>query len=176
MPLRGRFMFMRVTGLFILCALAASACGPSDTNAPTDPAEPIDTPAADAPPTPAPPGGVGAMLPGSGPQSFVGRWAANVAWCPNTTGAERPIDITATRFEGYENNCTIAEIDQVGEGYDAVLRCQSEGQTNLERIRMVTSGQSLRLTYLDRDNVVVNLTKCTTLGDTTPSGPSLKLD
>jgi hypothetical protein len=116
------------------------------------------------------------MLPGYGPQNFIGRWAANVAWCQNTTGADRPIEISATRFEGYENSCAIAEIDQVGEGYDAVLRCQAEGQTRLERVRMVASGQSLRLTYLDRDNAGVNLTKCTTLGDTAPAGPSLKLD
>ncbi len=172
----GRFMPMRVTGLFILFALTAAACGPSDTNAPTDPAEPIDTPAADAPPSPATPGGVGAMLPGSGPQSFVGRWAANVAWCPNTHGAEQPIEITPTRFIGYENSCTIATIDQRDDGYDAALRCQAEGETTIERVRMVASGQTLQLTYLDRDNASISLTKCTTLGDTTPSGPELKID
>lgn len=169
-------MPMRVTSLYILAALAVAACGPSDTNAPTDPAEPIETPAADAPPSPQGPGGVGPMMPGSGPQSFVGRWAADVSWCPNTQGPERPIEITPTRFQGYENSCTIAEVNQVGQGYDAVLRCQAEGQTNLERVRMVASGQALRLTYLDRDNAVVNLTKCTTLGDTASTGPSLKMD
>ncbi len=176
MRLAGRFLPMRVTGLFILGVLAVAACGPSETNAPTDPAEPIDTPVADTPPPPAAPGGVGAMLPGYGPQSFVGRWAANVAWCPNTQGAEQPIEITPTRFIGYENSCTIADIDQRGEGYDAALRCRAEGETNIERVRMVASGQTLQLTYLDRDNASVSLTKCTTLADTAPSGPSLKLD
>lgn len=172
----GRFVPMKVTSLFISTALAVAACGPSETNAPTEPAEPIDTPAADAPPAAARPGGVGAMLPGAGPQSFVGRWAANVAWCPNTQGPEQPIEITPTRFIGYENSCTIATVDQTGEGYDAALRCQAEGQTSIERVRMVASGQTLQLTYLDRDNATISLTKCTTLGDTASSGPSLKLD
>lgn len=154
--------------LSLLAALAVSACNPGEPNPPTDPADPIDTPGAAVDPT-VPPPGAGPSLPGAGPRNFVGRWAADVSWCPNTTGAERPIEITTTRFEGYENSCAIVSINQVSEGYEADLTCTAEGTLSNERVRMSVTGQTLRLTWLNRDNAVVNLTKCTTLEDT-PTG------
>lgn len=158
---------MTLSRLTLAGLLALAACGPEATNPPTEPAQPIDTPAAAAPPLPPPPG-VGSVMPGAGPQSFVGRWAADVAWCLNQQGAERPIEISATRFEGYENSCAIASVDQVGDGYEASLACTAEGTTSNERVRMAVSGQTLRLTWLNRENAVVSLTKCTQL-DETPS-------
>lgn len=152
-----------------------AACGPSEVNAPTQPARPVDTPLANAPAA-APPPGTAPLAPGAGPQNFIGRWAANVSWCSNTQGAERPIEITATRLEGYENSCAIDSIDQQADGYIASLSCAAEGMTNRERVRLSASGQTLRMTYLDRDGATVNLTKCTTLGDTPQTGPSLKLN
>lgn len=153
--------------LSLLATLAVAACGPGQPNPPTEPAEPIDTPEAGAPS--AGPAGAGAGQPGAGPRSFVGRWAADVSWCPNTTGPERPIEITTTRFEGYENSCAIASISQIADGYEALLTCTAEGAVADERVRMSVTGQSLRLTWLERDNAVVALTKCTTLEDT-PAG------
>jgi hypothetical protein len=153
------------TSLSLLAVFAVAACGPGEPNPPTEPADPIDTPEAAAPPVSSDPG-AGSLLPGAGPRSFVGRWAADVSWCPNTTGPERPIEITTTRFEGYENSCEIASISQVADGYEAALRCTAEGMTSSERVRMSVTGQSLRLTWLNRDNAVVALTKCTTLEDT----------
>ena len=139
--------------------LTLAACGPPETNAPTDPAAPITTPEAEAPP-PAPPPGVGSIMPGSGPPTFVGRWAANVAWCADPRGAERPIEITTTRFEGYENSCAIAAITQVADGYQASLVCAAEGQTSREQVRMAVHGESMRLTWLNRNNAVISLTRC----------------
>jgi len=145
--------------LAVLSVLMLAACGQSETNAPTDPAQPIDTPEAEAPP-PTPPPGVGSIMPGSGPQTFVGRWAANAAWCANLQGAERPIEITTTRFEGYENSCGILSITQVADGYQASLACASEGQTSNERIRMAVHGEGMRLTWLNRNNAVISLVRC----------------
>jgi hypothetical protein len=142
-----------------LPALMLAACGPSGTNPPTDPAAPIDTPEALSPP-PATPPGVGSMLPGSGPQTFVGRWTANPAWCANTQGPERPIEITTTRFEGYENSCGILSIHQVADGYQAALACASEGQTSTERVRLAVQGENMRLTWLNRNNAVISLARC----------------
>lgn len=159
---------MTRTSLSLLAVFALAACGPGETNPPTDPADPIDTPEAAAPPASSEPG-AGSLLPGAGPRSFVGRWAADVSWCPNTTGPERPIEITTTRFEGYENSCAIGSINQVSDGYEADLTCTAEGTVSSERVRMSVAGQTLRLTWLNRDNAVVNLTKCTTLDDT-PAG------
>ena len=159
---------MTRTSLSLVAVLAVAACGPGEPNPPTQPAEPIDTPEAAAPP-PTPPPGLGPALPGGGPRNFVGRWAADVSWCSSTSGAERPIEITTTRFEGYENSCAIEAIQQVSDGYEADLTCMAEGSVAKERVRMSVAGQTLRLTWLNRDNAVVNLTKCTTLEDT-PAG------
>ncbi len=159
---------MTRNALTLLAVLAVAACGPGEPNPPTEPAEPIETADAAAPP-PAPPTGLGPSLPGGGPRNFVGRWAADVSWCSNKTGAERPIEITTTRFEGYENSCAIAAIQQVSDGYEADLTCMAEGAVANERVRLAVTGQTLRLTWLNRDNAVVDLTKCTTLEDT-PAG------
>lgn len=145
--------------LALLAVLALAACGQAGTNPPTDPAAPIDTPEAQAP-APTPPPGVGSIMPGSGPQTFVGRWAANAAWCANPQGAERPIEITTTRFEGYENSCGILSIIQVADGYQAALACAAEGQTSSERIRMAVQGDGMRLTWLNRNNAVISLARC----------------
>ena len=142
----------------VLTTLALASCGPAETNAPTDPAAPIDTPEADAPAA-TPPPGVGSIMPGSGPQTFVGRWAANAGWCANLQGPQRPIEITTTRFEGYENSCGIVSISQVSDGYEAALACASEGQTSSERIRMAVQGESMRLTWLNRNDAVITLAR-----------------
>ncbi len=145
--------------LLSLLALALAGCGQSEINPPTDPAAPIDTPEAQAP-APTPPPGVGSIMPGSGPQTFVGRWAADAAWCVNPQGAERPIEITTTRFEGYENSCGIQSISQVSDGYQALLACAAEGVESNERIRMVVQGDGMRLTWLNRNNAVISLARC----------------
>ncbi|MDP3801187.1 hypothetical protein [Brevundimonas sp.] len=155
---------MTVKRLTLMSVLALAACGQSETNPPTDPAAPIDTPEAEAP-APTPPPGVGSIMPGSGPQTFVGRWAANPAWCANVQGPERPIEITTTRFEGYENSCGILSISQVADGYEASLACAAEGQTSSERIRMAVQGDGMRLTWLNRNDAVVSLARCPALAE-----------
>ncbi|WP_426027756.1 hypothetical protein [Brevundimonas sp. TWP2-3-4b2] len=142
---------------FTLFALAA--CGQSGVNPPTAPAAPINTPEAEAPP-PTPPPGVGSIMPGSGPQTFIGLWAANRAWCINPAGAQRPIAISTTRFEGYENSCGIVSVSQVADGYEVSLACAAEGQTSSERVRMNVQGDNMRLTWLNRNSAVVSLARC----------------
>ncbi len=162
--------------LFFLTSVAfLASCGENtNVNPPTEPASPIETPDAAGAPSPAAPGAPGAgNLPGTGPDSFVGRWAADVSWCTAPTGDGRPIEITPDRFEGYENSCAITAVAQANAGYDATLRCQGEGVTSTERVRMIVTGSQLALTYLDRGGEPVTLNKCTTLGDTTRSGPAL---
>ena len=154
-----RFGLMTDRRLALLSLLVLAACGPTEVNPPTDPAEPIDTPEAQAPPS-TPPPGVGSIMPGSGPETFVGRWAAEASWCTDPQGAERPIEITTTRFEGYENSCGIVSISQVENGYEAGLACAAEGVTSNERIRMAVQGDGMRLTWLNRDNAVVSLVRC----------------
>lgn len=138
----------RILGLACPLILLA-ACGDGASAPPTGSPDPS------APPAPEQP-----TSPGAGPASFVGLWAADPAWCANTAGAERPIAISLTRFEGYENGCDIDSVDETLGGYDVGLTCEAEGQTTSERARMVVSGDRLQLTWLDRSATAVSLTRC----------------
>lgn len=111
------------------------------------------------------------MLPGRGATSFIGRWAAEVSWCAAPQGERRPIEITSTRFEGYENACEIAAVDEVADGYVATLACVSEGTVRSERVRFQVTQDVMRLSYLDRTGDPVTLRKCTTLEDTATTQP-----
>ena len=128
-----------MTRLLILSAFfAVAACSSGeDAAAPADPA-------------PVPP--VEAETPAPGPDAgnFVGSWAAQASWCGNTTGPERPIRITTTTFEGYENSCRISQVQQTNSAYEAVLDCTSEGTTTQERVRMRVVDDRLTLSWLDR--------------------------
>ncbi len=146
--------------------LGLAACGESGpVNPPTEPAPSVQSPE----PAASAPRGQTSMLPGRGPASFVGRWAADVTWCSASQGANRPIEITSTRFEGYENSCEIAAVEELADGYVATLACLSEGTANAERVRFQVTGATLRMTYLDRGGEPVELNKCTTLKDTAPA-------
>ncbi|WGM30374.1 hypothetical protein [Brevundimonas sp. NIBR11] len=152
------------------CALGLSACGESGpVNPPTEPAAPV----AGQDPSAVPAAGQTSMLPGRGPTSFVGRWAANVSWCATPQGERRPIEISSTRFEGYENSCEIAAVEEVADGYVATLACVAEGAANSERVRFQVIGNDMRMTYLDRAGDPVELHKCTTLTDTAVKPPAV---
>jgi hypothetical protein len=139
--------------------MVCAACERQTVNAPTDPAAPIMTEGSSAPP-PVGPAGLDPIMPGAGPATFVGRWAAEPSWCANTSGAEQPLTISTIRFEGYENSCAISTLAQVADGYEAVLACEAEGVPARERIRMVTQGEGMRLTWLNRNDAVVQLIRC----------------
>lgn len=147
----------RILPVIALTALLA-ACGQQNVNPPTEPAEPITGPGTEAPKeTDA------ETRPGTGAASFVGRWAADASWCANTSGAERAIEITPTRFEGYENSCLIAGVDERNGGWTVNLQCESEGQTRSERVQVAVADDILDLSYPDRGGETVELTRCPVL-------------
>jgi len=147
---------MRLQAISMLATVVLSACGQAEVNPPDQPAPPVQSP--EALRAVEPPGL--SSLANRGPASFVGLWAGNAAWCAAPQGAERPIRITPLRFEGYENSCDIARITEVAGGYDADLRCQAEGRTRTERVRLMTSGDMLTILYLDRDGASAKLGRC----------------
>jgi hypothetical protein len=131
-------------------AAAVAACG-------NDPMEPGPvTPDADAPLPPAEP----APARTTGHAELLGDWAAYPAWCSNTTGPERPITITLTRFEGYENSCAIEASRPIAEGHELDLVCQGEGQETRETVRASATEDRLRLSYPDRDGATVAFSRC----------------
>ncbi len=138
--------------LMVIGALAA--CGDTDVNPPTEPAAPITTPDEDSP------SGKESPLPGLGPVSFIGRWAAQPTWCGNTKGPEQAIEISTTRFQGYENGCDITRIEEVPRGYIAWLACEAEGVSTTERVGFSVTGQTLSMTWLDRASLKTEFTRC----------------
>jgi hypothetical protein len=153
---------IRSTALAGVLVLLSACEKMSPVNPPTEPARAIeiDDPGA------LPAAGQTSMLPGRGAASFVGRWAGDVAWCAAPQGARSPVEISATRFEGYETSCAIAAVDEVADGYVATLACLAQGQARSERVRFQVTGDVMRLAWLDRVGEPVSLRKCTTLGDT----------
>lgn len=143
-----------------ILTFALAACEGESVNPPTEPAAPVSAADGSAPtPAPVASGGNPAM-PGSGPATFVGHWAANPDWCANPRGDHQPITISPLRFEGYENSCAITSLDQVQDGYEASLACQAEGEASRERVRLSVQGDKLRLIWLNRNDALVLLTRC----------------
>ena len=138
-----------MTRYLILSAavLALAACEPAAEAPEAPPAEP----SAGAPETPEP-------TSEPTPAAYVGAWAADPAWCENTTGPERPVRITATRFEGYENSCDMTEVQPADGGWTATFTCQAEGMTNVESVDMRPSGDQLELTWGSGQSVT--FTRC----------------
>lgn len=147
--------FLSLSGL-AAAAVFLVGCGDHEVNPPDRPAAPLRT--AEAMQAVEPPGP--SSLASRGPRSFVGIWAADAAWCAEPQGERRPITITPLRFEGYENRCDIADIEETPNGYLAYLTCGAEGRTVAERIHMAASGDMMNLTYLDRDMTTVKLLRC----------------
>ena len=129
---------MRVV-LIPAAALMLVACQPNDDGR-LDTADP-DTRAA------APRAPESSSVPA--PAAYVGRWAADLTWCANTIGPERPIQITETQFQGYENTCEITERQAADDGWTATFVCQAEGQVSTHPVRIVANGTRLAITWID---------------------------
>lgn len=127
-------------------ALMLAACQPAGD---ADPGElPPDAPppadSADLAPPPEP----------GGDLAFVGSWAADPAWCSNTTGPERPVVITETEFRGYENTCQITGLQPADGGWTATFVCQAEGTTTSEPVGIEADTDTLELTWIDQGQSV----------------------
>lgn len=130
-----------------------SACGQgSDVNPPTEPAEPIASPA----------GGAGGSAVASGNPAFTGLWASQASWCANTSATtdQVPVRITTTEYRGYENACAIGDIAETDAGWETRLQCEAEGQRSEERARFAVSDETMTISWLDRDTPPTTLVRC----------------
>lgn len=151
---------MRTLSLLSLILLSLAACGrapsaPADTtasangeaSAPAAPATEAETPAEVTPSGPV-------------PAALIGHWAAQPDWC-QVTGEARPIEITASRFEGYENSCEITSVRPDGDGYRVAMTCHAEGDVLEETAHWAPKGEQLTISYpSDPDATVITFTRC----------------
>lgn len=137
------------TPLFAAAAvLLLTACQPTAS-------EETTTDAAAAPTGPARPAAAGEAP----PPAFIGRWAAESGWCDNTLGPERPIEVTATEFRGYENTCQISDLATIEAGWSATFTCQAEGVTTSQPVQIEANAERLKLTWQD-DGYDVEWRRC----------------
>lgn len=144
-------------GLIAGVALMVAGCQP-----------PADGQASDA--APATPAGTRATQP-SGPvvPAFVGHWAAEPSWCANTLGPERPIVVSQTQFDGYENTCQIQDLVEAESGWTATFNCQAEGIASQEPVAITADRDRLEIRWL-RQGYSVDWRRCPA-ASVTPAGP-----
>lgn len=149
-----------VIALPLIVVLAACGQSPTPPAAETPAATPPATAAPAAnPPAAATPAATAPALPAAAVSLF-GSWAADLRDCDSAA-----ITISANRFEGAENQCDIAALDDNGDGsFTATLACTGEGQAATERVNLVPvfapTGEGVTLSYLDRGGQKVTLLRC----------------
>ena len=154
----------RMTLIASTLIISLAACGENaNVNPPTEPADPVAAPAS---------GGAASAVDAQNRASFTGRWAADAAWCGNTSATtdQVPIEITTTEFRGYENRCAIGEVTETDAGWEAQLTCESEGTTTNERARFAVAGEAMTVSWLDRDSAPTTLVRCPVIGADVPAG------
>lgn len=145
-----------------LAALSLAACSAEERETTPDtpaPGAAEGQPIPAAPPEPEPERSPTAPSPDA---PYVGVWAGPQASCDNRPGSGEaaPIQITRTDFIGYENRCEIRSVTRTGEGYEAVMRCTSEGETSSERLVLGVNADTLDITYSDRDDMTASFVRC----------------
>ncbi|MBN8552836.1 MAG: hypothetical protein J0L52_08075 [Caulobacterales bacterium] len=133
---QGREFAMKVTLPLVVAAFLA-ACQPAAdqaADADADRAEESVSPSGQAPAAEPPP-------------AYVGSWVADLAWCQNTVGPERPIVVTATEFQGYENTCQITQVSPTDSGWDATFVCQAEGTTSNHPVGIQANADRLEVSW-----------------------------
>jgi hypothetical protein len=89
-----------------------------------------------------------------------GRWTEDPVWCTDQTLGS-PIIISATRDEGNEDRCEIADLIDSGDGsFTASLSCEGEDSRETELVKLTPEDGQLRLSYLGRDDQGSTLTRC----------------
>ncbi len=149
--------------LFVVLAILLAACDPpGQVNPPTEPAQPIQGPGTSAPPPQRPPG-MEPMLRGAGATSFIGRWAATADSCAQV-GDQAALEITTTDLHGRGLRCALQTINERGQGYDALLNCETTAGPTERHARFEATDDTLRLIWLDQPNEQpMRLIRCSTL-------------
>lgn len=151
-----------LTGL-ALPLMLLGGCGEKAVNPPTEPADPVHALEVSPEATGSSKGRMG-----TGPASFVGRWASDVSLCAEARGNRRAVELTPIRFEGPDRSCHIFSIEETAGGYLAELQCRPEDPAHVERVHFAVADRVLTMTWLDRGQARQTGYKCTTLTDVAP--------
>lgn len=151
-------------GLALVAVLLAGCGDGGKVNPPTQPARPIEAPEVAPEAT-----GSTKVRMGTGPASFVGRWASDVSLCAEPKGPRRPIELTAIRFEGPDRSCHIFSVEETASGYLAELQCRPEDPSHLESLHLTVADKVLTMTWQDRGQARQTAYRCTTLADLSPA-------
>lgn len=134
--------------LFLVPIALLAACQRTE-DAPEAPMpEPVEVPP--------PPG----AAPVQGEPAFVGVWSADPAWCLNPNGANRPVQLTRTRFTGYENSCEITQVTPTDVGWTATFTCVAEGQITTEPVSMEADAETLEINWINQGGQSVEWRRC----------------
>ena len=136
----------------VALTLNTAGCERESVNPPTQPAQPITSSGASVGSAPA--------AAANGPASFVGQWAANLAWCARPPGPQGAFVITPTRFDGAGNRCEVVSVVEIDDAYVAELSCQRPNQVVREHVRLAATDDILNLSWLDRDGADAQLYRC----------------
>jgi hypothetical protein len=103
------------------------------------------------------------LMRGAGATSFIGRWGATAETCAQP-GDQAALQITTTDLDGRGLRCVIEAIDERGQGYDALLDCETGSGRTSRQVRFEATNETLRLIRLDRpDEAPQRLIRCTAL-------------
>ena len=84
---------------------------------------------------------------------WAGYWAADPAWCANTTGEvpEAPIYLADTEFMGYENGCdvVVAEPHPAGAAWTMTMSCMGEGESYEQSVLLMLTADDHLHWYSD---------------------------
>ncbi|WP_143276055.1 hypothetical protein [Brevundimonas diminuta] len=151
------------SSLLAALAILLGACEPPrPVNPPTEPAQPIQGPGTSAPPPQRPPG-MEPLLRGAGATSFIGRWAATADSCAQV-GDQVALEITTADLHGRGLRCAIETINERGQGYDALLACETAAGRTERHARFEATDDTLRLMWLGQPSEQpMRLIRCTSL-------------
>ena len=159
---------MKSVAVSVLTCLALplvllGGCGERAVNPPTEPADPVQALEV----TPEATGSSKGRM-GTGPVSFVGRWASDVSLCAAPKGDRQPVELTPIRFEGPDRSCHIFSIEETAGGYLAELQCRADDPSHVERVHLAVADKVLTMTWLERGQARQTAYKCTSLTDVAP--------
>lgn len=78
-------------------------------------------------------------------EDYVGRWAAEKAWCANSPEDTDQVSvrIDADAMHGYENRCEFTDVTRNGSTFGITMVCASEGEVYDDAMELAVMGDTM---------------------------------